>query len=242
MDTPGPIESLIKRGESVLIRATPERSRDHIPGELAAAMYAVHTLGRFLLRGIDRATYRDYCALFGRTQDHTMGWLDWNNYLISEMQKCLGILFAVRDSPQDALDLAPAKIFISHGKFGPAFERLVAFVHALGCVPLYDADEPSEGRTINAHVQNLFDQADFFVILMTIETTNERNQQLPNHNVVIEFDRLVRSDSHRMIVLTEEGCKPPSLVQDVIYEGFRANCMDSVFMKLAAALTRLGLL
>jgi predicted nucleotide-binding protein len=133
------------------------------------------------------------------------------------------------------------KIFISHGQFGPAFTKLETFIRAAGCVPVYDAEEPTAGRSINQHVQHLFESADFYVILAAVETSKPDGTKLPNHNVIVELDRLQRDKADRLLLLVEEGCRMPSMLQDVIRQSFTPECMDLAFTKLAAELTRLAL-
>lgn len=240
----GILQDLVVKGDQLLNKVVEEQSvRHHIRGELVSEIKSLHVQGRFLLRGIDKVTYEEYSTLFSQHVEQKFDYDAWNNYVRTELENCLGILKAIQAAgPNQALDTSIPRIFISHGKFGPAFSKLEAFTRAIGCDPVYDAEEPTEGRSINEHVESLFKQADFYVILATYETSNRDGVKLPNHNVMIEFDRLKQSHMDKMVVLLEEGCKMPSMVQEVIYAPFESNCMDQAFTKLAAELSRHGLL
>jgi len=108
-------------------------------------------------------------------------------------------------------------------------------------IPVYDINEPTQGKNINTHIQTLMSNSDFYIILATKET-KRGNQNLPNHNVVIEYDRLVQSEVNNMIVLLEEDCKMPSMLQDIIYLGFNSNSLDEVFIRLSSELHKIGLI
>lgn len=220
-------------------------SSDNTPlqGELVASIKSLHVQGRLILKKIDKVTFDEYSNLFSNHADQNYKWHIWKEYMRTELEKCVGILMAINESdPSIVLDTSVAQIFISHGKFGPVFEKLEQFIRAIGCIPIYDTSGPTEGRAINEHVNNLITQADFYIILATHETTNDKGTRLPNHNVIIEYDRLVQSKVDKMIVLLEEGCQMPSMLQDVIHSPFNINCMDKTFIKLAAELTQHGLL
>jgi predicted nucleotide-binding protein len=161
---------------------------------------------------------------------------------LAELAKCVGILDAVNNTGKEALDKSLVHIFISHGKFTPAFSKLELFLRALGSSPIYDTAEPTEGRTINQHVEKLFSEAEFHIILATGETKNEKGDIFPNHNVIIEYDRLLKDKPNEIIVFLETGVKMPSMVQDIIYASFSQECMDDALTKLVRELAGRGLL
>jgi len=109
-------------------------------------------------------------------------------------------------------------------------------------LPIYDINEPTEAKTINKHVASLMEKSDFYIILASHETTNVSGKKLPNNNVIIEYDRLVQSKTDEMIVLLEEDCVMPSMLQELIYVPFSKNCMDLAFIKIAVELKNLDLL
>lgn len=237
------LEVLIARAEGVLRQVTSGERRELIKATVLSDIYEIHATGRLLLRGIDRRTYDSYSALFAASPGSTYAWDVWNAYVIDQFQRCISVLRTVsRVGSGLARDITAAKVFISHGKFGPTFTKLEAFIRAIGCLPVYDVEEPTAGRTINQHVQHLFEEADFFVVLAAAETTNADGTRLPNHNVMVELDRLQRERIDRMLLLVESGCKMPSMLQDVIWQSYTADCMDQAFTKLAAELTRLALI
>ena len=86
------------------------------------------------------------------------------------------------------------------------------------------------------------EKSDFYIILASYETTNVSGIKLPNHNVIIEYDRLVQSKIGEMIVLLEEDCVMPSMLQEIIYVPFSKDCMDRAFIKIAVELKNLDLL
>lgn len=240
------LDKLIQNGGQLLNTAIGiAGSRDPIQGTVAAEIKSLHIQGRFALRKIDKKTLNEYDLLFSSKIDPTLShnYNVYNSYLRSELENCIGILMAVRDSGiEEALDKSLGKIFISHGSFSPSFKKLEDFVRAMGMLPIYDQAEPTAGATINEHVQSLFSESDFYVILAKKETTNEVGMELPNHNVTIEFDRLVQVGKDNMIVLLEDGCKMPSMHQDIIRVGFSEDCMDVAFTKLCSELVRHDLL
>jgi predicted nucleotide-binding protein len=237
------LSNLIEKGNKLLEQVVASSEGRLIEGDLVTEIKSLHIQGRFLLKKIDKVTFQDYSNLFSRHVGNHYDWQNWNQYIKTELESCLGILKAVEEvGIEKALDTSIINIFISHGKFGPAFEKLEIFIRALGCSPIYDTEEPTEGRRINEHVEHLFKQADFYVILATIETTNEKGERLPNHNVTIELDRLTQSHIDKMLVLCESGCKMPSMVQDVIHAPFESTSMDIAFTKLVAELKRHDLL
>jgi len=236
------LEQLVSAAESTLRTLQNADRNEFVKNPILSEVYSIHAHGRLLLRGIDRDIYRTYCDLFSKSIPDHYAWTTWNAYLLDQFQRCVGILKMVQKAgPEVARDRTAAKVFISHGKFGPAFTKLETFIHAIGCLPVYDVDEPTAGRTINQHVQHLFEVSDFYVILASAETTRADGTKLPNHNVTIELDRLQRDKIDRMLLLVEDGCAMPSMLQDVIRASFTAECMDQGFTKLAAELTRLGL-
>lgn len=238
------LANLIKKGNDLLSQVENIIGRGaFISGAMISDMKSLHVQGRFLLRKIDRMTSQEYSNLFSETVQDTYQAYAWDSYLKNELAKCVGILKSVGEAGiEDALDRSVAKIFISHGKFGPAFTKLEAFIRALGCIPVYDVQEPTEGKSINEHVESLTKQSDFFVILATVETTNAKGDRLPTHNVIIEYDRLIQSGVSAMIVLLEEGCKMPSMVQDTIWVSFSNESMDQAFTKFVAELRKHDLL
>lgn len=85
------------------------------------------------------------------------------------------------------------------------------------------------------------DNSDFYIILATKETERGK-QNLPNHNVIIEYDRLLQADKNNLIVLLEDDCKMPTLQQDIIYINFNSNTLDNVFIRIVTELNKPGLL
>ncbi len=154
----------------------------------------------------------------------------------TELEKEIGNNPAVSTSGQGMPEGDLVEVFISHGKITRAFNKLEEFLRALGCKPTYDISEPSEGRTINQQVAKLMSEADFYIILATGETKNEKDETLPSHNVTIEYDRLREAQKHNMLVLLEKDTKMPSMLQDTIYESFSQESMDAAFTKLVREL------
>ena len=167
------ISKLVAEASQILAEIE-EANSDDITSDQATRAYSLHTRGMFLLQKIDKPTYQRYCTFFSKTHDQVGNWQDWNYYIKSELEKCLGVLHAVETSGAKALDKSVAKVFISHGEISPAFNKLVGFLHALGCLPLYDTVHPTQGKTINQLVGKLFSEADFYVILATGETKRRR--------------------------------------------------------------------
>ena len=237
------LSKLLEIGKELMNKVISLGPNQPIGGELAASIKSFHVRGRLMLKKIDKVTFDEYSNLFANHAGPNFKWYDWKDYMGTELEKCIGILTAIDASdPNIILDTSVAQIFISHGKFSPVFEKLEQFIRAIGCIPIYDTSETTQGQTINTHVNNLISQADFYVILATCETTNDKGIKLPNHNVIIEYDRLVQLKVNKIIILLEEGCKMPSMFRDVIYSTFNNNCMDKAFIKLAAELNRHGLL
>lgn len=231
------LKDLIDEGKELLIKviSVDRKDREVIAGELAANIKSLHVKGRYLLKNVDKITFEEYKNLFSVNHDKNMSWDQWNAFLRIELERCVGIFKAIEAIGIDNIkDRSLKKIFISHGKFRPAFNKLETFIRALNLLPTYDINEPSEGKNINKHVFNLIEKSDFFIILATKDTSNEKGIYLPNHNVTIEFDRLIQLGKNNLVVLLEEGCKMPTMQQDIVYVTFRTDSMDSAFIKLAS--------
>lgn len=231
------LNELIIRAEKLLKEISNPDSNNELSGEIVSEVKSIHVQGRLLIRNVDKTTLEEYSKLFSRQPINYYKWDIWKSFIIIEFEKCVGILKAISEVGQEiALDRNLTKIFISHGKFNPAFNKIETFIRALGCLPIYDINEPTEGKTINQHIDSLIQKADFYIVLASSETTNDSGKKLPNHNVIIEYDRLIQSKIDRMVVFLEEGCFMPSIVQEVIYIPFTNECMDKAFTKLVAEL------
>lgn len=234
------LDSLIEEGKSLLVDFE-NKSKNPVQGELVSRIKSLHIKGNFYLKKIDKKIHEEYSKLFAKTFTDEY-WDNWNNYTRTELEKCLGILIGIGSlNPEDVIDKTMNKVFISHGKFTPYFYKIESFIKALGLLPVYDINEPTQGKSVNNHIGTLMENSDFYIILATKETVRG-NQDLPNHNVIIEFDRLVQSGNLNLIVLLEDGCKMPSMVQDVIYIGFTTETLADTFIKIASELNRSGLL
>lgn len=232
------LKDLIKEGKGLLIEIV-SKNRDIIAGELPVKIKSLHVKGRYLLKNVDKITFEEYKNLFSVNSDKNMSWDKWNAFLRIELEKCVGIFKAIETIGIDNIkDRSLKKIFISHGKFTPAFTQLEKFIRALNLLPTYDINEPSEGKNINKHVSDLIEKSDFFIILATKDTSNEKGIYLPNHNVTIEFDRLIQLGKNNLVVLREEDCKMPTMQQDIVYSTFKTDNMDEAFIKLASEFVR----
>jgi len=235
------LEDLIKEAKSLQHSVLQIFQKDLITGDLVSKIKSVHIRGRFYLKKIDKVIYKEYSNLFSRTYTNE-NWTQWNNYIRTELESCIGFLMAINDlNPDEVIDKTLNKIFISHGKFTPYFYKIEAFIKALGLIPIYDINEPSQGKNINSHVTNLIGNSDFYIILATKETIRGK-QNLPNHNVLIEYDRLIQAGNSNIIVLLEDDCIMPSMLQDVIYISFNSDTMDTAFIKIANELDKAGLI
>lgn len=231
------LKELIDEGKGLLIKVISVNRNDRtvIAGELPVNIKSLHVKGRYLLKNVDKITFEEYKNLFSGNNDKNMSWDKWNAFLRIELEKCVGIFKAIETIGIDNIkDRNFKKIFISHGKFTPAFTKLETFIRALNLLPTYDINEPSEGKNINKHVSDLIEKSDFFIILATKETSNEKGIYLPNHNVSIEFDRLIQLGKNNLVVLLEEDCKMPTMHQDIVYGNFKTDNMDDAFIKLAS--------
>ena len=227
------IEELIKEGLLLLEMTKPYEQDNPLPGLIVATIKSLHLRGRYLIKNCDRITYDEYKSLFSYEKTYDLEWRKWSQYVCRDLQKMVGILQAINIIGLDNLKEKNIKhIFISHGKFTAHFQKLETFVRAFGIIPIYDTNEPSEGKTINKHVSDIMDKADFYLILATKETQNERGVILPNHNVTIELDRLVQLGKKNIVVLLENECKMPSMNQDIIYVSFNELSMDNAFIKI----------
>jgi hypothetical protein len=183
------LSALVSEAEATLQKLTDLDREQFVNSRLLTTVYRIHAHGRVLLRGIDRETYRTYCELFSASpaqQSRAYAWPEWNAYILDQFNRCIGILAMVDQAGwKIARDTTASRIFVSHGKFTTAFKKLETFIRALGCIPVYDVEEPTAGKTINKHVERLFETSDFYVILATAETENADGTKLPNHNVTL---------------------------------------------------------
>jgi predicted nucleotide-binding protein len=230
------LKVLISEGNNLLTEMI-NNEGDLLRGDIITRVRSLHLKGRFILRKVDKAIYQEYSNLFSSTFSKEYNWQTWNYYLRTELEKCIGVFRAISEMQTDEIiDKSLRKVFISHGKFTNAFTKLETFIRSLGLVPLYDTNSPSEAKSINTHVNTLISESDFFIILATIETKDKTGKNLPNHNVIIEYDRLMRSECKNVVVLLEKDCKMPSMLQDIIYESFTQESLDNAFIKIASEL------
>lgn len=235
------LDSLIEEGKLLLQQVLQTEDKISICGEFVSKIKSLHLRGRFYLKKIDKIILKEYSLLFSKTYT-SESWDKWNTYIRTELETCLGILLAINSlNPEDVIDKSLNKVFISHGRFTPYFNKIELFIKALGLLPVYDVNEPTQGKTINSHVKNLMDNSDFYIILATKETMRD-SQNLPNHNVIIEYDRLLQANISNIIVLIEDDCKMPSMLQDIIYINFNTNTLDGAFIRIATELNKSGLI
>lgn len=235
------LDNLIEEARPLLNLVIEKYQHDYLSGDLISKIKSVHIRGRFYMKKIDKVIYNEYSHLFSRTYTNEQ-WVQWNNYIRTELESCIGFLMAINDlNPDEVIDKTLNKVFISHGKFTPYFYKIETFIKALGLIPFYDINEPSQGKNINSHITNLMENSDFYIILATKETVRDK-KNLPNHNVIIEYDRLIQAGNSNIIVLLEDDCTMPSMLQDVIYIGFNSETMDTAFIKIASELNKAGLI
>ena len=235
------LDNLITEGQSLLKNLNEHETRYIIKGDLIARIQSLHLRGQFNLKKIDKIVYKEYSNLFSKTYTQEP-WSAWNTYIKTELEKCLGFFMAINLlDEKDVIDRSISKVFISHGKFTQYFYKIDSFIKALGLLSVYDVNEPSQGKTINSHIQNLIENSDFYIIIATKETKRNK-QNLPNHNVIIEYDRLIQAHSSNLIVLLEKGCAMPSMLQDVIYISMNSQNMDDVLIRIASELKKSGLI
>lgn len=228
---------LISEGSSLLKEMIDNEESNLLRGDIITRVRSLHFKGRFLLKKIDKSIFQEYSNLFSNTYSKDFNWQSWNYYLRTELEKCIGLFRAINEMKvDDVIDKSLRKVFISHGKFTSSFSKLESFIRSLGLTPLYDTNLPSEAKSINTHVDTLISASDFYIILATIETQDKKGKNLPNHNVIIEYDRLIRSGYKNVVVLLENDCKMPSMLQDIIYADFTQESMDYAFIKITAEL------
>jgi hypothetical protein len=231
------LNELILKAEQLLNVLSKTPINNSLDSKTLSEVKSIYVQGRLLIKKVDKTILEEYSKLFSNPPDKYYQWDVLKRYTTVEFEKCLGILKAISESdPEIVFDKSLTNIFISHGKFNPSFYNLELFIRALGCIPIFDINEPTEGKTINQLVNSLMQKADFYIILACSETTNDSGKKLPNHNVIIEYDRLIQSKIDKMIVFLEEGCHMPSMVQEVIYVQFTNECMDKAFTKLVSEL------
>lgn len=236
------LEKLISDGDKLLSEFI-ILEKDVVRGELVTKIHSLHVKGRFILRKIDKQIFKEYCDLFSITFSEKFSWVAWNWYMRTQLEKCMGIFRAINETNiENVIDKSLRKVFISHGKLTPAFTKLELFIRSFGLTPLFDTNTPSQAKAINTHVANLISESDFYIILATNDTVDKSGKKLPNHNVVIEFDRMIQSGLYNIVVLLEKDCKFPSMQQDIIYETFTQESMDNAFIKLSSEFVKNNLI
>jgi predicted nucleotide-binding protein len=232
------LSELIKEGNQ-LLKEMQGFERKSWQSDLMTRMRALHYKGRFLLKYIDKSIYNEYCNLFSNSFTKDYNTITYCIYLKNELEKCVGLFSAIDQlETLQVRDTSLKKVFISHGKFTTAFSKIESFLRSLGIIPIYDTNSPSEAKTINSHVESLISEADFYIILSTIETADKAGKKMPNHNVIIEYDRLIRMELKNIVILVEDGCTMPSMLQDIIYIPFSDQSMDNAFIKICSELRK----
>jgi len=181
------LNTLIEEGKLLLKEVTENEGRVSLKGELITKIRSLHIRGRFYLKKIDKIVFKEYSELFSNTYS-TESWDRWNTYIRTELEKCIGFLLAINSlNPEDVIDKTLNKIFISHGSFSPYFYKIESFIKALGLLPVYDVNEPTQGKTVNTHVKDLMDNSDFYIILATKETERGKLNYSPFLGPLFDF-------------------------------------------------------
>ncbi len=134
-----------------------------------------------------------------------------------------------------------ARVFISHGREGPALTKLERFLRALGLISVVVIREASEGMAVDDLVEKRLSESDCAVILATGDDT-VGNVRQPRPNVIHEIGLAQEKLDQRVIYLKEEGCEFPSNVKPKVWENFTHDNMERAFEKVSKELRAFGLL
>jgi predicted nucleotide-binding protein len=134
-----------------------------------------------------------------------------------------------------------AKVFISHGREGPALNKLERFLRALGTTPVIVVREPSEGMAVDDLVEKRMAESDCVVVLATADDLVEGRKQ-PRPNVIHEIGMAQEKVPNKIVYLKEEGCQFPSNVSPRVWGNFTHDNMEEAFEKVSKELRAFGLL
>jgi predicted nucleotide-binding protein len=239
------LKDLIKRGENLLSKIEEYEYTDPIPSLIVTEIKTIHFIGNELLSEINYSGFEQYRELFSKEYSQILDWQKKNSYIKQQLENCLGILRGIDEIGVENIIMKRnfiKRIFISHGAMSDSFVKIESFIRVLGFYPLYDINQATQGNRINEHVEKLMNASDFYIILAFGETTNSNGKRMPNHNVTIEFDRLITKKEKKILLILEKECYLPSMQQDVIYELYDGKCLDNIYTRIIRELKSHGLM
>ena len=133
------------------------------------------------------------------------------------------------------------KVFISHGKGEGALLKLERFLIELGVQPIIVKDQPNLDRTVDKKVEDCLNEADFVIILATVDD-KIGNKLQPRPNVIHEIGLAQMTHPGKIIYLLEEGTELPSNIRPKVHETFARQSMDRAFTAIIREMKKLGFL
>ena len=147
----------------------------------------------------------------------------------------------IEEKPASPVKAEPLKAFIAHGGDSSALSKLKNFLEALGVQPLIVEEQPSESRSVGDKVNHYLNQANFVVILATGDDKIE-DELHPRQNVIHEIGLAQKTHPDKIIYLLEDGATFPSNIRPKVWEPFKQDNMEDVFVYIVKELRNWGFL
>lgn len=122
----------------------------------------------------------------------------------------------------------PAKVFVVHGRQNAAKEAVSRFLQHIGVHPVILHEQPNAGRTIFQKFQDVADEADFAVVIMTPDDVGGLKEgelkTRARQNVIFELGFFIaKLGPDKVCALVEGSVETPSDYGAVVYVSYGEN-------------------
>jgi|GEM_PF-2212401 hypothetical protein len=131
------------------------------------------------------------------------------------------------------------RVFIGHGR-SPLWLKVKEVADKdLGLIPICYESKPRTGQSIVPILQEMLDQADFAILVMTGEDLTGKGDRRPRQNVVHEAGLFQgRLGFERTVLLVEKGVEFLSNLHGMQVIGFKGDDIEGTFWNLSRVLRR----
>lgn len=151
---------------------------------------------------------------------------------------------ATAEAPSSAEHVvAPAPVFISHGRKSPALDLVRDFITSLGLIPVIAMEQPSQGMSVDQKVTSYMKLCKCAIILATADDRIEGSCCFqPRQNVIHEIGLAQQIFPNRITYLLEENTEFPSNIAPKVYERFTKDNLTKAFIAIVRDLRAFGIL
>jgi predicted nucleotide-binding protein len=139
--------------------------------------------------------------------------------------------------------IAPANIFISHGRKSTALDLVEDLVRALGLIPVIVMDQSSRGMSVDSKVSSYMKACSSAIILATGDDKVEGSSSFqPRQNVIHEIGLAQQMLTNKVTYLLEQNTEFPSNIAPMVYERFAKDNLSTAFIAIVRDLRAFGVL